>query len=83
MHNKQKKGEASKPAVVNPGYRNPKIIRGLHPSGYEEIRVTNIKVLETIDAKKQAARLSSTIGKKKRKTIVEKAQKLGIKVLNA
>ncbi len=82
MHSKMREGEKSKPAVVKPGYRSAKIIRGLHPSGYEEAYVSSIVQLDKIDAKKQAARLASGLGIRKRKLFAEKAKSLGIKVLN-
>ncbi len=73
------KGYGHLPTV---GYRNPKSIRGLHPSGYEEVLVFNLKELEKIDPKKQACRIASTVGKKKKIEIMKRAEELKIKVLN-
>ncbi len=64
------------------GYRNPRMIRGLHPSGFEEVLVHNENVLESIDPKVQAIRIGGRVGKRRRMLILEKAEKLGIKVLN-
>ncbi len=83
IHNKLRKKEKSKGRFVTIGYRTEKSKRGLHPSGLKEVYVQNIKDLEKIDNKKQAARLSKTIGKKKKPVILEKAKELKIKVLNA
>lgn len=83
IHSKMRHAIRSKPAVVSPGYGTPKSIRGLHPSGYEEIYVTTIAQLEKVDPKTQAARLASGIGERKRKTFAESAKKLGIKLFNA
>jgi len=64
------------------GYRNPEEIRGLHPSGYEEVYVSTMKELEALKKEEQAARLCGTLGKRKKSAIIEKAEKLGVKVLN-
>ncbi len=75
--------EKSKGKVPNVGYRAPRSTRGLHPSGFQEIYVQNIKDLEKIDPKTQAGRLSATIGRKKKLEIVKKANEMKIKLLNA
>lgn len=82
MHSKMREGEASKPATVSPGYRAAKVIRYLHPSGYEEVYVRTLKELQTVKKDTQAARLASGLSEKKRKTITDKAKSLGLKVLN-
>ena len=74
------KGKARSPSI---GWSSPKAVRGLHPSGYEEVLVYNVKDLELIDSTRQAARIAATVGKKKRVMIIERAKELGIKVLNA
>lgn len=67
---------------VRVGFRGPKQVRGLHPSGFEEVLVHNTADLEKIDADKQAARIGSTVGTKKRVAIAEKAKELDIRLLN-
>lgn len=79
---KLRKREKSKGKVPNVGYRAPRNLRGLHPSGLEEVMIQNIKDLEKIDPKKQAGRVSSSIGKKKKNLILEKAKGFKIKILN-
>ncbi|RLF78903.1 50S ribosomal protein L32e, partial [Thermococci archaeon] len=74
------KGKARSPSI---GWSSPRAVRGLHPSGYEEVLVHNVKELETIDPTRQAARIAGTVGKRKRLMIIERAKELGIKVLNA
>ena len=64
------------------GYRSPKETRGLHPSGYRDVLVCNMKELENLDPATQAGRISSTIGKRKKEVMLEKAKELGIKILN-
>jgi len=75
----QKKGY---PALVKIGYRNPKLVRGLHPSGFIEVLVTSVKDLDDIDPEIQAVRVSSNVGRRKRAEIIKKAEELGIKILN-
>lgn len=76
----EKKGAPAKPKA---GYRTDKDIRGKHPSGYDEVMVHNTGDLEEIDTEEEAARIGSTVGGKKREQILEKAEELEIKVLNA
>ena len=75
--------EKSKGKLPNIGYRAPRSTRGLHPSGLREVYVQNIKDLEKIDPKIQAGRLSSTIGKKKKKEMAKIAKEMKIRLLNA
>lgn len=71
------------PPLVKVGYRGPKEGRGLHPSGYTDNLVFNLKDLMRLDPKKDAARMGHAVGRRKRIEIVAKASELGIKVLNA
>jgi len=71
-----------RPSKVRVGFRAPKIVRGLHPSGFEEVMIHTVKELETIDPKKQAVRIGGTVGTKKRLEIAKRAGELDIRVLN-
>lgn len=64
------------------GYRTPKTTRYLHPSGFREVLIFNENGLEKIDSKKEAVKIGSSVGKRKRQGIVKKAEELKIKVLN-
>lgn len=81
--NKMRKQKAGHPDIVKIGYRGPKVARGLHPSGYNDIIVHNVNELAGLDPKKDAIRLGRTVGTRKRKDIVEEATKMGLKMLNA
>jgi large subunit ribosomal protein L32e len=70
------------PRLVKIGYRGPKVARGLHPSGYNDILVFNVKDLSGIDKATDAVRIARTVGRRKRSEIVSEANKLQIKVLN-
>jgi len=75
----KKKG---KPPLVSIGYRNPKLVRGLHPTGFREVIVYNVKDLEKVDPDREAVRIAGSVGRRKRIEIIEKADELGIVVLN-
>lgn len=75
----RKKGKIKMPTV---GYGAPKHLRYLHPSGYREVLIHNVKELEVVDPEKEAIRISHRVGKRKRRLILEKAEELKIKVLN-
>ncbi|MCK9151328.1 50S ribosomal protein L32e [Methanobacterium alcaliphilum] len=79
---KRRRYEKGKPAMPTIGYGTPRLTRGLHPSGYQDILVNNVKELENLDPSKQAGRVSSTVGKRKKEIMLEKAKELGIKILN-
>lgn len=82
IHSKMKRNLARRPPVVDIGYRGPALARGLHPSGFEEVLVHNIDNLDGIDPKVQAVRIGGTVGTKKRIQIEDRAEELGIRVLN-
>lgn len=71
-----------RPKRVKVGFRGPKKSRVLHPSGFEEVLVYNVKDLEGLDPKTQAARIGSTVGTRKRMEIHKKAEELDIRILN-
>ena len=82
IHSKMRRGMKRRPPMVEIGYGGPALVRGLHPSGFEEVMVYNIDGLEDIDPKTQAARIGGTVGVKKRIAIENRAKELGIRVLN-
>ena len=82
VDNKMRKQVSGVPPLVKVGYRGPKAARGLHPSGYRDRLIHNIRDLEKLDPKIDAARIGHSVGRRKRIDIVSKANALGIKVLN-
>lgn len=74
--------KASRPAIVEPGYRGPRIVRGFHPCGKKEVLVHNIKELEGLDPSLYVVRIASNVGRKKRIEIIKKAKSLNLKVVN-
>ncbi len=71
-----------RPSKVRVGFRSPVAVRGLHPSGFQEVIIHTSKELDTIDPKKQAVRIGGTVGTKKRLGIAKRAAELDIRVLN-
>lgn len=82
IHSKMRRGLKRRPPMVEVGYRGPAEVRGLHPSGFEEVLVYNVDGLEGIDPKTQAVRIGGTVGTRKRIAIEDRADELGIRVLN-
>ncbi len=78
---KKEKSGVKSPSV---GYRAPKKIRGLHPSGYEEVNITNIAEVSARDLnnKKHAIKISARLGNRKRMLLIEQLQKMNFKILN-
>jgi large subunit ribosomal protein L32e len=68
--------------LVKIGYRGPKLVRGLHPSGFEEVVVYNVEDLQNVDPKRHAVRIAHTVGRRKRAEIIKKAEEIGVRVLN-
>jgi Ribosomal protein L32E len=82
IHSKMKRRLKRRAPMVDIGFRGPASVRGLHPSGFEEVLVHNVDGLENIDPKVQAVRIGGTVGTKKRIAIEDRAAELGIRVLN-
>ncbi len=73
------KGKRKQPGT---GYRNPKAVRGLHPSGFEVVQVFNVNDLDKVDIEQQIAEIGRTVGSRKRIEIIEKAEDMGIHIIN-
>ena len=82
IHNKTRYQQKGKCPRVEAGYGSPALVRGLHPSGCEEVIVNNPKDLESLKTDRQAARIAHTVGSRKRSLIEAKAAELGLKILN-
>lgn len=79
---KQRRKYVSKGALAQVGYGSPAAVRGLHPSGYSDVLISSLVELELIDCSCEAIRIAATIGARKKALILEKAEAMGIKVLN-
>lgn len=65
-----KGGFGASPAI---GYRQPRSVRGMHPSGKQRVVVHNVKELESVP-KNALAVIAGTVGAKKRREIVAAAK---------
>ena len=81
-HSKQRKHLKYRPPTARIGYASPKKVRNLHPSGFKERIINNTKEFENIDKKTEAIKIAGKVGKKKRMEIIQKADEMGIRVLN-
>jgi large subunit ribosomal protein L32e len=82
LHNKQRRQKKAKGAHPTPGYGSPVLVRGMHPSGFLEVRVFTPDELTGIDPACYAIRIGASVGGRKRAIILEKANSAGLKVLN-
>jgi len=82
IHSKMRRHFKYRITVVQPGFRGPASVRGLHPSGFEDVMIHNPKEVDNVDPKTQAIRISSKVGDKKRELIIKKADELKIRVFN-
>ena len=82
LDNKVRRKIKGWPPAVSVGYKGPKSVRGLHPSGFREVLVHNVQEVANIDPKTEAARIAHRVGKRKRAMIIAEAKKREVKILN-
>ena len=82
MDNKQRRNYKYRGAMVRVGHGKVAAARGLHSSGFREVMVMNPNDLEAIDPETEAARVGRTVGGRKRERIHDRADELGIRILN-
>jgi len=83
LDNKIRLGRKGYPPMVKVGYRGPKSVRGLHPSGRIEVLVHSPSQLEALDPSTHVVRIAAGVGARKRGEILRRAGELGLKVVNA
>jgi large subunit ribosomal protein L32e len=81
IHSKLRMHKREAGNLPRAGYGSPRIVKGLHPSGFREILVYNLNDLKKI-GQGEAARIATNVGKKKRIELMKKAEELKLKVLN-
>lgn len=81
-HNKKRQYITSKGQMARVGFGSPAAVKGLHPSGFEEVLLDRLQDMEHINPGIQAVRISRTVGQRKRMQIIQKAKDLGLKILN-
>jgi large subunit ribosomal protein L32e len=83
MHSKLRRMLRGNRARVEPGWGSPATVKGLSKEGLKKVVVGNVAQLAKIDASKEGAVISSTVGMRKKVELLKKAKELGVKVLNA
>ncbi|MFQ5986768.1 MAG: 50S ribosomal protein L32e [Thermoplasmata archaeon] len=81
-HSKLRRHLGYRPSLPSAGHRGPRAVRGLHPSGFQEVLVHRPEDLEGMNAETQAGRIAHSVGTRKRVAIQERADELGIRILN-
>ncbi|MDC0212542.1 50S ribosomal protein L32e [Euryarchaeota archaeon] len=82
MHSSMRLNRKYRPPMARIGYRKITSARDLHPSGFQEVLVHKASDLEGLDPERQAIRIGATVGNRKRINIHERANDLGLRVLN-
>jgi large subunit ribosomal protein L32e len=83
IHSKTRMNMRYRRPMVNKGFAGPNLTKGYHPSGFQEVYVSNVADLTKIaDVDRQAARIAHGVGQRKREQIIKKADELEIRVLN-
>ncbi|MEE9173738.1 MAG: 50S ribosomal protein L32e [Thermoplasmata archaeon] len=81
-HSKLRRHLGYRPAMPSSGHRGPRGVRGLHPSGFQEVLIHRPADLEGLNPERQAARIAHSVGTRKRVSIQERADELGVRILN-
>lgn len=83
LHNKQRRQKKAKGPLPTPGFGSPVAVRGMHPSGYYEVRISTPGELKALDPEIHAVRIAGSVGNRKRSVIQQQAVSSGLKILNA
>ena len=82
MQSKQRLNMKYRTPMVRVGYGKIAAVRGLHPSGFEDILVNQPSDLDGLDPERQAIRIGAGVGNRKRAHKHDRADDLGLRVLN-
>ncbi len=82
IDSKVRKKHKGYPVMPSVGYRTPAKLRNIHPSGLQEVLVYNRDQLEGLHPKFNAVRIARRVGDRKRIDILDRADELGLRVLN-
>ena len=82
MHSSMRLNRKYRPPMARIGYRKIASARDLHPSGFQEVLVHKPSDMDGLDPERQAVRIGATVGNRKRISIHERANDLGLRVLN-
>jgi len=79
LHSKMRLKHRGNPKIPSQGYRSPREVRYLHPSGVKAVVVNSVKQLEVA---KDAVIIASTVGIKKKLAMMKAATEKKLTVLN-
>jgi large subunit ribosomal protein L32e len=82
LQSKQRRHYGYRPTVVSIGFRSPRLVRGLTPTGFRPVLVQTADEIGRIDPAREAAIIARTVGTQKRLVLEEAARKRGVHVLN-
>ena len=82
MHSSMRLNRKYRPPMARVGYRKIASAGDLHPSGFQEVLVHKTSDLEGLDPERQAIRIGASVGNRKRLNIHDRANDLGLRVLN-
>jgi large subunit ribosomal protein L32e len=82
VDSKMRRQDKGWPPLVRIGYRGLTAARGLHPSGHREFVVYRPNDLDSLVPGSDVARIGRTVGAKKRESILERANELGVRIVN-
>ena len=68
--------------MPSPGYKSPVIVKSLHTSGLRIVLVSSLNDMKKINAIKEGAVISGSVGMRKRLDILRKAKELKVTILN-
>ncbi len=76
---RKKKGTIVSPNI---GYRTPRRVRNLHPSGFKEVLVHDMTELEQVNPRKEVIKIAHGVGRQKRVMLQDRADELNVLILN-
>lgn len=82
IDNKLRHAYKGYPPTVNVGYRKPREVRGIHPSGLKPVLISNISELDSVDPATQCVIIAGSVGAQKFAAIEAAAIQKGIYVVN-
>jgi large subunit ribosomal protein L32e len=82
LHSKKRLQKKAKGPLPKPGFGSPVAVKGMHPSGYREIRIFTMSELDGLDPAIDAIRIGASVGNRKRLVLQEQALAAGLKILN-
>ncbi len=80
--NKMRLKKKGYPPLVEVGYRSPRLVRGLHPSGLKPVVVYNPKELDELDPATTIIYIGRTVGLRKKLELIKLAREKGFRIAN-